>query len=245
MDRVLYVAMTGAKFTLGQQGAVANNLANVSTDGFRAEMHKLRGVEVISNAMPSRAFVVDATIANNFETGPLEHTGNVLDLAIKGKGWFVVQTPDGGEAYTRAGSLEMDQEGVLRTHSGLQIMGDGGPITIPPNVLVEIGADGTISAIDPDAGGVINVIDRVRVVNPDENNLERGDDGLFRTKDGAPAEVDENAYVVSGYVEKSNVKVVDQLVQMISLARQFEMQTKMITNAQRNDESAAKLLSAR
>lgn len=244
MDRVLYVAMTGAKHTLGQQGAVAHNLANATTTGFRAEMHKLRGAEVISNALPSRAFVVDASIYNNFATGSLEYTGNVLDVAVKGKGWFAVQTADGGEAYTRGGAFEVNANGILQTRTGLPVLGDGGPITIPPDVTLHVGDDGTISAIDPALGAVVNVVDRLKLVNPDEQTLERGEDGLFRVAGGvAPA--DENVRVAAGYLESSNVKVVDELVQMISLARQFEMQTRMITTAERNDESASKLLSSR
>ncbi len=245
MDRMLYIAMTGAKHTLGQQDAVAHNLANANSTGFRAEMHKLRAVEVKSNALPSRAFVVDASIANDFTPGPLMATGRNFDVALEGKGWLTVQMPDGSEAYTRDGSLEVSANGILQTRSGLPVVGDGGPIAIPPDTEIVIGRDGTISAIDPNANAVVNQVARMKLVNPPEQELVRGEDGLFRLQGGGIAPLDEAVQVAGGYLEGSNVNVVDQLVQMISLSRQFEMQTRMLQNAQTNDEAASRIISNR
>ncbi|AUM00425.1 MAG TPA: flagellar basal-body rod protein FlgF [Pseudothauera hydrothermalis] len=245
MDRVIYTAMTGAKHTLGQQAAVANNLANLNSTGFRAAMHKLRAVEVQTEALRSRAFVVDATIATDFSTGPITHTGRQFDAAIEGKGWFAVQTPDGGEAYTRDGSFELSANGVLQTRSGLPVIGDGGPITIPPDSEIVIGKDGSISAFTPGQGNVVNVVARLKLVNPPEQELVRGDDGLFRQRNGQPAAADEAVQVAGGYLEGSNVNAVDQLVQMISLARQFEMQTRMLQTAEANDQAAARVIGNR
>ncbi|AVZ79626.1 flagellar basal-body rod protein FlgF [Zoogloeaceae bacteirum Par-f-2] len=245
MDRVIYTAMTGAKHTLGQQAAVANNLANLNSTGFRAAMHKLRAVEVQTEALRSRAFVVDATIATDFSTGPITHTGRQFDAAIEGKGWFAVQTPDGGEAYTRDGSFELSANGVLQTRSGLPVIGDGGPITIPPDSEIVIGKDGSISAFTPGQGNVVNVVARLKLVNPPEQELVRGDDGLFRQRSGQPAAADEAVQVAGGYLEGSNVNAVDQLVQMISLARQFEMQTRMLQTAEANDQAAARVIGNR
>jgi len=245
MDRVIYTAMTGAKHTLGQQAAVANNLANLNSTGFRAAMHKLRAVEVQTEALRSRAFVVDATIATDFSTGPITHTGRQFDAAIEGKGWFAVQTPDGGEAYTRDGSFELSANGVLQTRSGLPVIGDAGPITIPPDSEIVIGKDGSISAFTPGQGDVVNVVARLKLVNPPEQELVRGDDGLFRQRNGQPAAADEAVQVAGGYLEGSNVNAVDQLVQMISLARQFEMQTRMLQTAEANDQAAARVLGNR
>ncbi|MDX9698812.1 MAG: flagellar basal-body rod protein FlgF [Rhodocyclaceae bacterium] len=245
MDRMLYIAMTGAKHTLGQQDAVAHNLANANSTGFRAEMHKLRAVEVKSNALPSRAFVVDASIANDFTPGPLMATGRNFDVALEGKGWLTVQMPDGSEAYTRDGSLEVSANGILQTRSGLPVVGDGGPIAIPPDTEIVIGRDGTISAIDPNANAVVNQVARMKLVNPPEQELVRGEDGLFRLQGGGIAPLDEAVQVAGGYLEGSNVNVVDQLVQMISLSRQFEMQTRMLQNAQTNDEAASRIIGNR
>jgi flagellar basal-body rod protein FlgF len=242
MDRVIYTAMTGAKSTLGQQGAVAHNLANADSTGFRLEMHKLRAVEVQTQAFHSRAFVVDASVASDFTPGALRFSGRPYDVAVQGKGWLAVQMPDGTEAYTRDGSLTLSAEGVLQTRSGLPILGDGGPITIPPDSEIVIGDDGTISAIE---NQLANDIGRLKLVNPPEAELRRGDDGYFRLPDGAAAPVDEAVKVAGGYLESSNVNVADQMVQMISLARQFEMQVKMISNVEQNDRAATQILSMR
>ena len=243
MDRLIYTAMTGAKHTLGQQAAVAHNLANVNSTGFRAEMHKLRAVEVQTDAFRTRAFTVDASIANDFTPGVMQYTGRPYDVAVDGKGWLTVQMADGSEAYTRNGSLEVSPNGVLQTRDGRPVMGEGGPIAIPPNTEIVIGRDGTISSVE--AGGVVNVIDQFRLVNPPEEDLERGADGLFRLTTGLPAEPDPEVRVSGGYLEGSNVNVVEQMVTMISLARQFEMQTRMLQNAEQNDRSAAQILSSR
>ncbi len=245
MDRLIYTAMTGAKHTLGQQAAVSNNLANINSTGFRAELHKLRSVEVQTDALRSRAFVVDASVATDFATGPIAFTGRQYDAAIEGKGWFAVQTPDGTEAYTRDGSFEVSPNGVLQTRSGLPVIGDGGPITIPPDSEIVIGKDGSISAFTPGQGDVVNVVAQLKLVNPPEQELVRGDDGLFRQRNGQQAAVDETVQVAGGYLEGSNVNVVDQLVQMISLARQFEMQTRMLQTAEANDQAAARVIGNR
>ena len=242
MDRLIYTAMTGAKGTMDQQAAVAHNLANATSTGFRAELHKLRAVEVQTEAMRTRAFTVDASVANNFEQGALQRTGRAYDVALQGKGWLAVQMPDGSEAYTRNGSLDVSANGILQTHDGKPVLGDGGPVTIPPDNEITIGADGSISASQPDQPGVVNVVAQLKLVNPPEADLVRGDDGLFRVRGGAPAQADPNVRVAGGYLEGSNVNVVDQMVQMISLARQFEMQTRMLSTAEQNDRAAAQVL---
>ncbi len=242
MDRLIYTAMTGAKGTMDQQAAVAHNLANATSTGFRAELHKLRAVEVQTDAMRTRAFTVDASVANNFDQGSLQHTGRAYDVALQGRGWLAVQMPDGSEAYTRNGSLEVSANGILQTHDGKPVLGDGGPVTIPPDNEITIGADGSISASQPDQPGVVNVVAQLKLVNPPEAELVRGDDGLFRVRGGAPAQADPNVRVAGGYLEGSNINVVDQMVQMISLARQFEMQTRMLSTAEQNDRAAAQVL---
>ena len=246
MDRLIYTAMTGAKHTLGQQAAVSHNLANANSTGFRAELHKLRAVPVQSEGLPTRAFVVDASIAADFTPGPLQQTGRPFDVAVQGRGWLAVQLPDGSEGYTRNGSLEVSPNGVLQTRNGLPVLGEGGPITIPPDNEILIGRDGSISAVQ--AGGaqnVVNAIGQLKLVNPPEESLMRGEDGLFRLTDGGVAPADEAVQVAGGFLEGSNVNVVDQMVTMIALSRQFEMQTKMLQTAQSNDQAATQLLSLR
>ncbi|WP_018610385.1 flagellar basal-body rod protein FlgF [Uliginosibacterium gangwonense] len=244
MDRLIYTAMTGAKATMGQEAAVAHNLANATTTGFRAEVHRLRAVPVQSQALPSKAFVVDASIGADYTPGTIVQTGRSLDAAINGKGWFAVQMADGSEAYTRSGSFTIDAEGVLRTRSGLEVVGDSGPISIPPDNTIDIAADGSINAT-PTTGALTtsNVVARLKLVNPDEANLDRGENGLFKMKDGSQADADPLVRVAGGYLEGSNVNVVEQMVTMISLARQYDLNTRLLQAAQDNDKAAAQILS--
>jgi len=246
MDRMIYTAMTGAKHTMGQQAAVSNNIANVDSTGFRSEIHRLRAVPVQSESLPSRAFTVDASVASDFTTGPLEYTGRALDVAVENKGWLTVQGQNGEEAYTRNGNLAISANGILQTRDGRPVIGNAGPIAVPPDSEVTIGRDGSISIVEGGNEEVVNVVDQLRLVNPPEADLERGEDGYFRLAEGAdPAFVDENIKLANGYLEGSNVDVAGELINMISLSRQFEMQTRMIETAESNDQAAAQLLSSR
>ncbi|MDD2883456.1 MAG: flagellar basal-body rod protein FlgF [Dechloromonas sp.] len=244
MDRLIYTAMTGAKHVFMQQAGTANNLANASTIGFKAQEHRFRAVPVQSEAMPTRAFVVDASVSDVFDEGPLMFTGRNLDVAIQGRGWLAVQLPDGSEAYTRAGSLDVDVTGLLQTKGGQLVLGDGGPINIPPDNVIEIAPDGTVSIV-PSFGtpNNANAVGRLKLVNPPEAELVRGADGLFRLRSGQPAQADENVRIASGALEGSNVNVTDAMVNLISLARQFELQMKMLQTADQNAQRADQLLS--
>ena len=244
MDRLIYTAMTGAKHAFLQQAGVAQNLANASTVGYRAMEHRFRAVPIQGEGAATRAFVVDASVANVFEQGSLMATGRDLDVAVQGAGWIAVETPDGREAYTRAGNLQVNANGQLQTASGLNVVGDGGPIAIPPDNSITIASDGTISTV-PLFGTPNNasVVARIKLVNPPENELVRGDDGLFRRANGLPADLDETVKVAPGTLEGSNVNPVDSMVSMISLARQFEMQIKMLQSADANANKASQVLS--
>lgn len=247
MDRLIYTAMSGASATLGRQASVAHNLANVSTHGYRAEEHRLRAAQVQTYntpaALPVRAFTVDASTHTDFSQGSTIHTGNVFDVAVRGKGWLALALPDGTEAYTRNGGFSISENGVLQTANGIPVQGDGGPISIPPDNRVTIERDGTISVV-PSTGAqnTVNAVGRLKLVNPPEADLVRGEDGLFRLAGGAQAPVDENVKIASGYLENSNVNPVEEMVSMISLARQFEMQLKLLSNAELNDRAATQLL---
>ncbi|MBC3870151.1 flagellar basal-body rod protein FlgF [Undibacterium oligocarboniphilum] len=243
MDRLVYTAMTGAKHILEQQATNSHNLANATTTGFRAQLDSFRAVPVVGADIPTRAFVVDATVGTDFSVGSMQMTGRELDVAIQGKGWLAVEKPDGSEAYTRAGSLKLSENGVLQTLSGLNIVGDGGPITVPPDVSVTIAKDGTISTV-PVTGNLnsVQVIGRLKLVNPPEENLVRGDDGLFKTKDNSVPDADAAVTVAGGTLEGSNVNVVDSMVTMINLGRQFEMQMRLLQNAENNETKATQII---
>lgn len=244
MDRLIYTAMTGAKHVFMQQAGTANNLANASTVGFKAQEHRFRAVPVLGDGMPTRAFVVDASVSDVMDEGPLMFTGRNLDVAINGRGWLAVQLPDGSEAYTRAGSLDVDVTGLLQTKSGHTVMGDGGPLNIPPDNTIEIAPDGTVSVV-PTFGtpNNANAIGRIKMVNPPEADMVRGADGLFRMRDNQPAPTDDRVKLTSGTLEGSNVNVTDAMVNLISLSRQFEMQIKMLQTADTNAQRADQLLS--
>jgi flagellar basal-body rod protein FlgF len=242
MDRAIYTAMTGAKYAFAQQAALAHNLANAATTGFRAQEHRFRAVEVQGEGLPTRAFAVDASVRDVLDQGAMSFTGRSLDAAIHGKGWFAVQGTDGREAYTRNGNFTISPTGDLQTTDGRNVLGDGGPLAIPPDSRVTIAADGTVSVTnETGAQNVVNVIGRLKLVNPPEATMVRGGDGLFRTGSGVPAPVDDTVRLASETLEGSNVNVVDAMVGMISLARQFEMQMRLVQSAEANDRSAGQL----
>ncbi len=243
MDRLIYTAMTGASHALEQQATTSHNLANATTTGFRAQIDQFRAVPIQGAILDTRAFVVDSTTGSDFRGGAIQHTGRELDVALQGDGWLAVQAADGTEAYTRNGSLKLDENGVVQTNAGLNVLGDGGPLSIPPGRNLAIAKDGTISLVpNGSAATGLTSIGRLKLVNPPSADLVRGDDGLFRLKDGNPAEANPKVSVISGALESSNVNVVDAMVNMISLARQFDMHIKLLQNAESNDSKATQLL---
>lgn len=243
MDRLIYVAMTGAKHASQQQATIANNLANASTPGFKEQLSASRAVAAVGGTgYQTRTFTLEQTTGTDFSAGALETTGRNLDVAIQTEGFFAVQTST-GEAYTRSGMLEVDANGILRTRGGLPVMGDGGPITIPDNNIVTIGTDGTISAAPVDNPAQATQAGRLKLVKPDERTLDRGSDGLFRPRDGAPAQADESVAVASGVLESSNVNAVDQLVKMIDYQRNYDMQVQMLQTADQNARAAESIMS--
>jgi len=240
MDRMIYLSMSGAKAALQRQDVLANNLANVSTTGFRAELDAFRAVPVRGDGASTRVYALETTPGYSDAPGAVMATDRNLDVAMKGNGWLAVQSLDGTEAYTKAGALDVNNEGVLVTRSGLPVVGDGGPITLPANATVEIAADGTVSART--GNGKPQPVAKLKVVTP-ETPLIRGTDGLFRAADGNDLNIDPTARVQSGALEGSNVSPVETMVSMISAARQFEHQMKLLSSAEKQDQAASKLLS--
>lgn len=249
MDRALYIAMSGAKQNVVSQTAHSNNLANASTTGFRSDYTQSRAQPVFGDYFPTRAFAMAERPASDLRQGPLQETGRQMDVTIEGEGWFVVQGADGEEAYTRAGDLSVDPQGRLLNGRGLQMLGDGGPIVIPPFESIEIARDGTIS-IQPQGEGVAAVAEvvQMRLVNPDARTLEKGEDGLFRIRGRQPgdpgANVDPTMSLVSGFIEGSNVNAVTELTQVLAMNRQYEMQVKLMKTADENSQATTQLLSA-
>jgi len=243
MDRMLYVAMSGAKQVMQAQEANNNNLANVSTTGFRADLNQFRAMPVFGQVYPTRVYSMSERPGIDFTPGPIITTGNDLDVAIKGNGFIAVQGPDGNEAYTRAGDLSLGPGGVLTTGTGHYVLGNSGPIAIPPYEKIEIADDGTITARPlGQAPNAMVVLDRIKLVNPPLEQLEKGLEGLFHLPNGEIAPPDATVAVASRAVEGSNSNPVSSLVTMINLQRQYEMQVKMMRSGEDNAAAASKLL---
>lgn len=249
MDRILYTAMSGASQSLKQQEVVSHNLANVDTVGFRAQLHAMRAVPVQGEAThATRASVVASTPGADFTPGPLMSTERPLDVAVGERGWIAVQAPDGSEAYTRRGDLQIDADGML-TVTGLPVVGEGGPIILPLEAQVSVGADGTLSAIAPGQGPEALVdAGRIKLVEAGPGELLRGDDGLFRAppnEEGVAPVLPqaEEMRLASGALEGSNVSPVEAMVSMIDVARRYDMQMKVISTADENAQRANGLLS--
>ncbi len=243
MDRMIYLALSGANAAMHRKQVLTHNLANVSTNGFRAEMSTFRSVPLRGEGASTRAFALEATAGHLDTPGPINQTGRNLDVAAAGRAFFAVQALDGTEAYTRAGALQVSAQGQLVGVNGLPMLDDGAaPIAVPANAQVMIASDGTVSARvgeePPQALG------RLKLVTPDDaaQRLVRGNDGLFRSADGGPLPADATATLIDGALEGSNVNPVEAMVGMISVARQFELQLRMLQNAERNDQTAARLL---
>ena len=246
MDRLIYVAMTGAAHTLSQQAATAHNLANAATTGYRAETNVFRAVPVFGDALQTRTFVIDSTAGANLAAGPIQRTGRDLDVAVQGPGWIAVRMADGSEAYTRNGSLQIGPNGILQTRDGLSVQGDGGVISTPPDSRITIARDGTVSVVPTGLKpSTVAAVGRIKLVNPADTRLTKGENGLFRLRDGGEAAPDSNVALIGGALEGSNVNVVQEMVTMIALSRQFELQMRMLQNAENNSREASQILGPR
>ncbi len=244
MDKLLYIAASGAKQDLLGTAVRANNLANAQTTGFKAQLEQARSMPVYGEGLPTRVFAMTESPSNNYEGGAMIQTGRQLDVAIQGDGWFAVQNAKGQEAYSRDGSLQLGPDGMLTDMHGNMVLGDGGPIYLPvPLDNLNIAVDGTISVRPVGAPeNVSEEVGRLKLVKPNVQDMARQDDGLFRLKDGTDAPVDETVTVRSGVLEGSNVNTIDEMVNMMSLQRHYELQVKVMKQADELDTRGNMLL---
>ncbi|GLQ93827.1 flagellar basal-body rod protein FlgF [Dyella acidisoli] len=243
MDRSVYIAMTGATQTMRAQDAVSHNLANASTVGFKGELSAFQSVPVLGPGANTRINAVAQGMGQDTTQGSVQHTGRSLDVAVNGPGWIAVQAPDGSEAYTRAGDLQLGADGSLTDARGNPVMGTGGPITVPDSAQISVGKDGTISTVPMGQGpNTIAAVGQIKLVNPDPTQMSEGTDGLMHMNDGSTADTDNTVTVTSGALEASNVNPSSELVKMISLSRQYEMQVRSIKTAEDNADASTKLL---
>jgi flagellar basal-body rod protein FlgF len=245
MDKLLYVAMSGAQETLRAQAANNHNLANVSTTGFKADLSAFQSRAVTGPGFASRVYATDDSVGWDSSSGAQQATGNALDLSVNGSGYLAVQDLTGNEAYTRAGDLHVDPNGQLLTATGLPVMGDNGPISVPPYNSITVAQDGSISIVPKGQTAQTSaIIGRIKLVNPATDQLTRGADGLFHSTSPDPVEADAATTVTPGTLESSNVNIANAMVNMIQLARQFDMQIKALHSADENAQSATKLLTS-
>lgn len=247
MDRLLYIAASGANQDMVGLATRGNNLANANTTAFKADMEQARTMQAYGEGLPTRVFAMEEGYAQKMTSGNLKTTQRPLDVAVNGNGWLSVQSPTGDEAYTRDGNLRISNTGLLEDNKGNLILGDNGPVAIPlPYQKVDIGQDGTISVVPQGAPpNAIEVVGRLKLVAPDNSEMVKGNDGLFRTKAGEPVDADAQVTLVVGALEQSNVNVVEEMTRMIELQRHFETQVKMMKTAEELDSASASLLSMR
>lgn len=244
MDHAIYLAMTGATQTMRAQAENNYNLANISTDGFKSKLAAFQSVPVLGSGLDSRVNAVSRGVGYDFSDGPQITTGNPLDVAVQGQGWIAVQAANGSEAYTRDGALQVNASGMLVTANGQPVLGDSGPITVPPNSTIKIGSDGTISLVPlGQSASSIATVGRIKLVDPPLDQLTQGADGLMQLAGGGTAPAAANVRLASGVLEGSNVNPATALVNMIALSRQFELQVRSIKTADQNGQAATQLLS--
>ena len=243
MDRLVYVAMSGAKESLRAQAANNHNLANANTNGFRADLSAFQTQSVVGAGLPSRAYATNDSTGWDASSGSLDATGRDLDVAIKGPGWIAVQASDGTEAYTRAGDLRVDPSGALMTANGNTVLGDSGPINVPPYSTIHIGGDGSVSIVPRGQTAMtISTVGRIKLVNPPADEISRGNDGLFRSNSGIEQPSDATVHLVPGTLESSNVNIAETMANMIELARNYEVQVKAMKTAEDTAAESTKLL---
>lgn len=243
MDKALYVAMGAGQNILSAQAIHANNLANANTTGFQSDFAQFRSFGLYGEGFNTRAFALAEQPGTDFNRGALVETGRDLDMAVEGDGWIAVQAPDGTEAFTRAGALKVSPQGQLLSGNNLPVLGNGGPIAIPPADKITLGADGTIT-IQPEgqSAEVLSAIDRIKLVKPDYRGLVKGDDGLVRMRDGAEQQPDASIRLQAGFLEASNVNAVDEITRITAMARQFEINVKLMQKVEENSEAATQIL---
>lgn len=243
MDNLLYISMSGARETSLAQASVANNLANAKTTGFKADLVQFSAMPVYGEGLPSRVFAMTERTGHNFEAGSAISTGRNLDISIAGNGWFVTQNEQGEELLTRRGDLQVTQNGELLNSIGQPILGDGGPIALPPFEKIDIAKDGTITIVPRGAeSNATAIIDRIRMVNPDVSTLIKSEEGLFKSADDEVFQNDASVTLQSGALESSNVSVVEALTNMITLSRQFEVQVKLMASVEERGSALDRLL---
>lgn len=244
MDKLVYTALSGLKGQMNAQATIANNIANASTVGYRSDRVNFERLIVKGDGFDSRQPSAESVVDMDRRAGTIVQTGRNLDVAITGDNWLAVQSPDGGEAYTRRGDLRIAASGVLETGDGFPVMGSGGPITVPPHDRIMIADDGTISIVAPgaDPSQPPQQIDKLKLVSDEGSKTAKGLDNLLHVRGGGVLPDDLDARVQTGALEQSNVNLTQALVDMIENQRSYEVQANLLRDAKSMDESGASLM---
>lgn len=244
MDPALYISMTGAKRSLAEQGVYSNNLANVNSPGFRQDLYQAQSLYLNGSNLPTQVYTASEMSAIDTKAGPMMSTNRELDAAIRGKGWFVIQNENGRQALSRMGSFLVNDAGLLTTSNGDLVMGEGGPISIPPYESIQLAEDGSISVVPlGEKPSAVTILDRLLLVNPNQKQLFKGGDGNVYLRGGTQDfSADAQVRIAPRTLEGSNVNAVDQMVHMINASKEFETQLKLMKSVDENQEVLARLL---
>ena len=243
MDRMIWTAVSGMNASMARERMIASNMANAQTPGFRAEVMAATPTTLEGPSLEVRALTGAAVYGAAMDPGALVETGRALDVALTGDGLLSVQAADGTEAYTRRGDLSLSPAGVLTNGDGALVIGENGPISVPPGSNVSIGPDGAVlvrSASDPNAPP--QQVERLKLAGWHGSRIAKGLDGLFRVQGDGVLPQDAEARLVSGALEQSNVQTSQVLVQMVEAQRLFDMRTKLVATAKELDEQGASLM---
>lgn len=244
MDKLIYSSLSAMRAAMARQTMTANNLANINTAGFRGEMSSSTALWLKGDGLNARASNSGEVTSADMSEGTIVESGRPLDVAVQGKDILLaVQSREGEEAYTRRGDLQVGESGLLTTGDGMPVLGDGGPITLPPYDKLTIAADGTISIV-PQGGdpSQVQTVDRLKLVATNGIPIAKGLDGLFRARSGGTLAADPQATVRQGAIEGSNVNASATLIDMIEASREWDMQVKMMSAAQDIDKASAELM---
>jgi len=246
MDRMIYTALAGMNAAMMRQRAVASNLANAQTTGFRAETFNVTPLTLKGQALETRALAQGAVRGADLSAGRVVPTGQPLDIAVKGDALIALQAADGSEVYSRRGDLAISATGVLENGEGRPVMGDAGPITVPLGREVSIGQDGTVLAADPaNPDAPAEAVGRIKLASPLGSQLVKDLDGFMRVPQNGVLPADPTAEVETGALEQSNVDAAGTLIDIIEAQRSFERRSKLFTTASELDQAGARLMSLR
>ncbi len=243
MDRLIWTAVTGMNASMARQRMIASNMANAQTVGFRAEVMAQTPMTLVGPSVQARSMSDAAVYGAQMDQGALIATGRALDVALQGDGLIAVQAPDGSEAYTRRGDLSVSPSGILTNGEGFPVLGESGPISVPPGGQISIGSDGAVLSADPaQPESPPQRIGQIKLASWRGSRIEKGLDGLFRVVGGGVLPSDAEARLIPENLEQSNVKPAEVLVEMVEAQRLFDMRTKLIATARDIDEGGASLM---